>query len=109
MVRLARHITQFERKEIENIFSHAKKTMQCPAFTLLKSPAQKSFGRILIITSRKVGNAPERNKTRRRLKSIFFEEKCWLTLFDWAIIIKKPAVTLSFDELKNLFLKGLAK
>lgn len=109
MPRLAREITRFERKEIEHLFAQAKRTASYSAFTLLKAPAQKDFGRILIITSRKVGNAPERNKIRRRLKSIFFETAAYKNSWDWAIIIKKAAVALSFDELKELLLGGLKK
>ena len=39
------------------------------------SDSSRLPGRILIITPRKVGNAPQRNLLRRRLKAIFREEK----------------------------------
>jgi ribonuclease P protein component len=109
MPSLARKITQFERKEITHLFANAKRTVKSPAFDLLKSPTLKEFGRILIITSRKVGNAPERNQVRRRLKALFYEYEYYKKPYDWAIIIKKAAIALSFDVLKKLFLEGLER
>lgn len=109
MSSMARKITIFTRSRIELFFKKAKKVFWNPAFILLKDNASQDFGRILIVASRKVGNAPERNKIRRRIKSIFYEEKLYELPFDWAIIIKRPATTLSFEELKKLFLEGIKK
>ncbi len=65
-------------------------------------PRHKDFGRRVIIASRKVGNAPECNKVRRRLKSIFYEEKLYEAPYDCIVIVKKEAVILSFEALKKL-------
>jgi len=107
--RIARDITRFTRSEVEQLFAQAKPALRSTAFGLLRAPRQKEFGRVLIVTSRKVGNAPERNKIRRRLRSIFYEEKVFELLYDWIVLVKKNAVKLEFEELKKLFLGGILK
>ncbi len=59
-------------------------------------------GRILIITPRKVGNAPQRNLLRRRLKAIFREEKIFEKSHDMIIYCRKGAAGLTFQDLKSL-------
>ncbi len=102
MPRIAGKITRFTKKEIDKLFATAQRRVKSPALIILLGPRQKDFGRILIIASRKVGNAPERNKVRRRLKSIFYEEKLYEAPYDCIVIVKKEAVILSFKALKKL-------
>jgi len=104
MPSIARTITKFTKKEIDLFFANARRILKHPAFTILLASAQKDFGRILIITSRKVGTAPVRNKIRRRIKSIFYEAKLFELPFDCAVIVRSQAKALSFDELKKLIL-----
>ena len=59
-------------------------------------------GRILIITPRKVGNAPERNKLRRRLTALFHEESFYKKPYDILIYARKGSADLSFDALKRI-------
>lgn len=102
MPRIAGKITRFTKKEIDKLFATVRRRVRSKGLVILLSPRQKDFGRILIITSRKVGNAPERNKIRRRLKSIFYEEKLYEAPYDCIVIVKKEAVILSFEALKKL-------
>lgn len=61
------------------------------------------FGRILVITSRKIGSAPKRNKIRRRLKSIFYENKLFALDYDCIVIVRQgSAINLEFYELKEI-------
>lgn len=102
MSRIAGKLSSFTKKEIDTIFATVQYRIKYPTLDILLSPRQKDFGRLLLIVSRKVGNAPERNKIRRRLKSIFYEEKFYQEPYDCIIIAKKKATTLSFDTLKKL-------
>jgi len=102
MSRLAGKLSHFTKKEIDKLFATVQYRVKTPAMNILFSPRQKDFGRLLLIVSRKVGNAPERNKIRRRLKSIFYEEKFYQEPYDCIIIVKKEAVMVSFAELKRL-------
>lgn len=109
MPSIARKITKFTKKEIDLFFTNARRVLKHPALTILLAPAQKELGRILIITSRKVGTAPVRNKLRRRIKSIFYEAKLFERPFECALIVRSQAATLSYDELKMLILDPYLK
>ncbi len=109
MPRIAGKITRFTKKEIARLFDTAQRQVKNPALDILLGLRQKDFGRILIVISRKVGNAPERNKIRRRLKSIFYEEKLYETPYDYIVIVKKAAVALSFEALKKLLCRAYSE
>jgi len=78
-----------------------------PSLTLLVAPKSREVGRILVVTSRKVGNAVKRNRIRRRLKAIFYEEKLYDRGYDCIVIIKKAGIELDFDELKKIMTETL--
>lgn len=104
MPTIARLISHFTPQEVTQAFKMARRVKVDPAFTLLRSPGQKSFGRILIVTSRKVGSAPQRNKIRRQIKAIFYQNRLFLTPFDYIFIAKKPSIALSFEQLLQIML-----
>lgn len=104
---IIRQLTTFTKTEVEYLFAHARAVYKDAGITILCAPQQKSFGRALLITSRKVGNAPQRNKVRRQLKSIFYEQKIHEKGFDWAFITRKPILEKSFQELLDLCLHAL--
>ena len=98
----ARKLTQFAKKEIDTLFKKARRVLSQDGLTILIGPRQQDFGRILIMASKKIGNAPTRNKLRRQLKAIFYEQKLYEKDWDW-IILPKPEITKkSFQELAEL-------
>jgi ribonuclease P protein component len=101
---IAKKISKFTKREIDHLYKHARRVFRDGSCTILLAPQQEDFARALIITSRKVGNAPERNLIRRRIKSIFYEEKLYERGFDCAFIAQKKATALSFDQLKTIML-----
>ena len=109
MARIAQNISKFTQREIDYLFKNARRVFRSELCTILCAPKQGEFGRILIIASRKVGNAPQRNLLRRRLKSIFYEEKLYDYNVDCVIILQKKATNLSFSELKDLILLAYRK
>lgn len=104
MCRIAKKISKFTQREIDYLFKNARRVFRSELCTILLAPRQAEFGRILIVASRKVGNAPQRNLIRRRIKSIFYEEKLYERNFDCVIIVQKKATDLSFAQLKDLIL-----
>jgi len=107
MANIARDITRFtSKKAIDELFKKARRVIKHPGLHILIAPKAESFGHILIIASRKTGNAPERNKIRRRLKSIFYEDKLYEKGLDCIVIVKKEGTTMPFGELKELLLKA---
>jgi len=97
----------FTKKEIEKLFKTARRIAKESSCDLLIAPKTDSQAGLLVVTSRKVGNAPERNKIRRRLKAIFYENKLYEQAFDCIIIVKKAGNELSFDQWKTVLLEKL--
>lgn len=105
---IARKISQFTRSEIDRLYKETRPVLKHDGFTLLQTPRMGEFARILIVISKKVGNAPTRNKLRRQIKSIFYEEKLFQKDHDWVIIVRKPATLLSFEQLKAILVKAMS-
>lgn len=97
-----RQLTQFTRIEVDTLFQNAKPTLKSKYAIILAAKAKKDFGRILIVISKKVGHAPTRNRLRRRLKTIFYEEKLYDLKYDFIFITRKPILELSFQNIKEL-------
>lgn len=106
MPRIARAITQFTKQEIDALFKTARRVHTQPGLTILQAPRQGSIGRILIVTPRKVGDAPTRNKLRRQLKALFYENKMYKQEYDWVALLRPQTKPLSFDQLRDLFVQG---
>jgi len=104
-----KQISRFTKQEVSEMFKKARRALRHPGLDILCAKARKKVGRILVITSAKVGTSPQRNKIRRQLKSIFFEEKLFELGLDCVVIIKKPGVDLSFDQLRDLLETALKK
>jgi len=102
-----KRLPRFTKQEVSHMFRKARRSLRHPGLDIMCAPAVHQAGRILVITSRRVGPASQRNRVRRRLKAIFHEEKLFERGFDCMAIIKKPGVDLSFDELKELLLESL--
>lgn len=101
-----RKLTQFTQKEVDNVWQKARPALKHDGFLLLKAPRSAAFGRILIVLPKKVGSAPERNKVRRQVKSIFYEQRCFDKEFDWIFFAKPPVTNLPFQELQKLLLSA---
>lgn len=102
-----RELTHFTQHEIDYAFKNARRVISQPGIHILLAPAQKPLGRILVIASRKIGNAVVRNKLKRQLRSIFNENKLFEHPFD-CIIIFKSSSQFAFEDLKSLMLKAYA-
>jgi ribonuclease P protein component len=101
----------FKKKEVERAFSVAKFKAQINGLKLLYVPAElniNEFGKILIITPRGVGNACKRNRIRRQIKAIFYEEKLYTKPATLVLIVYKSALELSHDTLKDFLIKNLS-
>lgn len=102
MPHIAKNLSSFSKNEVKQLFKRARCALRHPGLTILYAPTSHDFGRILVVTARKVGSAPQRNLIRRRLKSIFYESAYYKLNYDIAILIRKEGTSLSFDELKKL-------
>jgi len=98
----SKNVSRFTESEVQKIFKKAKRVLKHPGLDVLCYPTAHEFGRILVITPKRVGSAPQRNLIRRRLKSIFYEEKLYENKLDYVVIIKKEGIKLSFEQLKHI-------
>jgi ribonuclease P protein component len=106
---IAGQISRFTQAEASELFKRAFTIARNVAFNLLAAPQQKLFGRVLLVTSRRIGNASQRNKLRRRAKAIFYEEKLFERGHDCILIFKKGAIDMSFDQFKQYMLEAFDK
>jgi len=98
----AREITSFSKKEINLLFKHAKSVIRKQGLDIRLAPKAQKLAKILLIVPRKAGNSPERNLLKRRLKSIFYEERWFQKEFDWIIVARKEAIDIPFSGLRSL-------
>lgn len=102
---LYKAISRFDKKAIESLFSIARKTTYSLLWDIRFAKTENPCGKILIIASKKVGTAPERNRIKRQIKSIFYEEKLYQSGYLFICIIRKPLIQKSFDFIKKSLLE----
>lgn len=102
-------ISRFTRKEIDLLFASGKAVYKSKELVILTAPCLLLCSRILLITSRKVGNAPERNLLRRRGRAIFYEERLFEQHQHCVVIFKSPAKNLSFNQFKTILTQAINK
>ncbi len=101
----ARNLSFFTKSEIQKLFKQARRLFKQPGLDILVHPKLHEFGRILVVTPAKIGNAVHRNKIRRQFKALFYQEKYPEKGFDYILIVKKEGLSYSFEQLKDALLK----
>ncbi len=101
---VAREITSFCKKEIDLLFKHAKSFVKKKGLDIRLAPKVSLYGKILVVIPRKSGTAPKRNRLKRQLKSIFYEERLFQKEFDWIVLARKEALEIPFSEIRSLIL-----
>lgn len=101
-----RLLSSFGKRDIQRLFQTAHKVVALPEIEMRRAPQQRDYGRILVVTPRRAGKASIRNKIRRRLKSIFYEQGLYKNGYDIAVLVRPGADSLSFAQLKDLLVKA---
>lgn len=103
----------FTDSEVKNAFLHATLSKKGSGFKILQMQRsvsdKKNHGKCLIVTPKKYGNACSRNKIRRQLKAIFYEEKLHEVPQTSIILLYKSAQRFSFAELKEILCAAFKK
>ena len=102
MPAIARNLSAFTNREVQQAFRKAVLRSNQNGLQFILAPRQKEFGRILVITPRKSGNAPSRNRIRRQLKTLFYNEKLYDQAYDLLVLVSKEGIRKPTDELKEL-------
>ena len=109
MKNVAKQISRFTRSQIDLLFKDGKAVYKSKELVILTAPCLLPSSRILLITSRKVGNAPERNLLRRWGRAIYYEQRLFELPRHCVIIFKAPAKNLTFDQFKEILTKSCLK
>lgn len=101
-----RKLFTFTRQEVASTFEIAQAKKYGHGLKLLGAPCPEglSHGKLLIVTPRACGKAHDRNLIRRRLKEIFYTEKLYTKRVTWILLIRKQAIELTFDQLKEFLI-----
>lgn len=102
MVRITKQISSFTQKDIQELFKNTRLVVTQPPLLVRVGPAQKPVGRLLVVTPKGVGSAPIRNKLRRRLKSLFYQEKFYALGKDCIVLARSGAGELTYEQLQTL-------
>jgi ribonuclease P protein component len=108
MPSIARAITQFTEREIRALFEAARRVVKTPAFEIRKASTTNPHGRILIVIPRLVGTAPERNRIRRQLKALFYQEKYFEKQQDIIVLVRRGAADATYQDLHDLLQQAFA-
>lgn len=101
-------MTKFGQHEVDALFKATIARYKIKGLEIRLAPKFLPIGRLLIVTPRACGNAPKRNRIRRRIKSIFYENSYYDQPYDWIIMVRKEGIDLGFDELKEILAQALA-
>ena len=96
----------FTQKEVDAAFADASKLASIPGLKLLsaKEP-REDHGKLLLMIPRRFGGAVKRNKIRRQIKAIYFQERLYSKPRTAILLVYTDANALGFEELKA-FLKN---
>jgi len=109
MARISKEISTFTEKEVSLLFKKAKVLLKHTCFYILCAPATKNFGRMLVVTPKRIGKANKRNLVRRRIKEIFYQEGLFKNQLDCIVIVKREGINLPFAKLKKLIANAYSK
>lgn len=101
-------MTIFGKHEVDALFKATIVRYKFEGLEIRLAPKFLPSGRLLVVTPRASGNAPKRNRIRRRIKSIFYENQLYQAPFDWIFLVRKEAIDLDFTQLKERTNQALA-
>lgn len=102
---MTRRHTQWTAPELQQFFKRARRAYQSAEFDVRLAPQHYApWGHLLIVVPRKVGNAPQRNLFKRRVRALYHELQLETAGYDIAIFAKPAATQLPFEELKQRLL-----
>ena len=97
----ARAITSFTPEERRKLFNTARNVIYHPGLDVRVAYTTNPLARILIVTPKRSGSAPQRNRIRRRLKALFYEERFYERSYDILVLCKKTGIDLPYKDLKT--------
>lgn len=108
----------FSREDVNQAFKKARlhykkdglKFLQVPINNeLVPVPHAAHHGKMLIVIPKKFGKAHDRNKIRRQIKSIFYQEKLFLVPTESILLVYNSASRYSFSELQGILIEAFRR
>ncbi len=98
-----------KKKEYNNIYKKGKK-IPGKYMVLFITNGEREHGRYGIVTSKKVGNAVQRNRAKRRLREVVYRNMNNIKGSIDVVIVARPAIrAASFDEVNNEYIRVMRK
>lgn len=97
-----------KNNEIDAIVQN-KKSVGDKQFVVYYKENTHAHFRFAISIGRKYGGAVQRNKIKRQIRIILHNQAKGITPFDYVIVVKKDASTLSYTEIEANILKHFSK
>ncbi len=106
-----RSLFRFSHKEVGQLLAKARPLASRLGLKIISTTAQPGIdhGKLLIIIPRRVGPAHVRNLIKRRVHSVFYEEKLYLNVRESALLVYPEARKFSFDDTKAFLIKAFGK
>ena len=99
--------TKLKQRDIRQLFLKAKRVVREPGLDILLAPSA-GCGQLVVVTPRYTGNAPERNKIKRRLRAIFHQEQLFQYGYHCIVLVKRDGIHTEFAKLKELLIHAFA-
>jgi ribonuclease P protein component len=97
-----RSLFSFTKKEVDCAFQVCYKKDTIPGLKLLQSSSGKELlqGKILIIIPKRVGNACQRNRLRRKIREIFYAKHFFEKKAVSVLLVYSEAKLLTSDQIE---------
>lgn len=105
---VARSITSISAQDRRALFDNATTRLKKKGLHIKGAPSPTSYGRMLIIIPKKVGNAVVRNKLRRRLRNAFYSNKLHERKIDLLLFVDKQVTQNSYQDLEALLIEAIS-
>lgn len=98
-------VTRFNQSHIPHFIKNSSKIFQQKGLLIKRAFAKHPYGRILVIIPNAVGSAPVRNRLRRQIKAIFFEQQLYTAGYDYAVWLFKEGAGFDFSTLQTILVQ----
>lgn len=96
------------KKHIEQSFANAKHCASIHGIKILRAPLpEEGPASILVVPTRQCKGIVLRNKLRRQIKAIIYEEKLFEQHGTFIVLLYDRAKQLSYDEIKKFLVKAM--
>jgi len=105
---LSKEIFSFSQKNVDAAFATAKTHISLYGIKVLKGAphSEQRHATFLLVPTRKIKRAVDRNRLKRRIKSIIYEQQLFKKdVASYIILLYPKALEYSFEEIRRFLMK----